>query len=92
MLSRKQTWNDEDLLEYTKLLHSEHGQSKAEETSQLVYEQSDKNLQEGFANLIQSVMHRYHEEQLWSDRVRSFSTYVSVGLGILNGACAVGTD
>ena len=33
---------------------------------------------------MRSVMRRYHEEHLWSDRVRSISTYVSVGLGILN--------
>ena len=40
-------------------------------------------MQRGFDDLMRSVMRRYHEEHLWSDRVRSISTYVSVGLGIL---------
>ncbi|WFD19307.1 sensitivity to high expression protein she9 [Malassezia caprae] len=84
LLSRKPTWNDNDLLEYTKLLHSEHSFAKAEEGSQHAYEQAEREMQRGFDDLMRSVMRRYHEEHLWSDRVRSVSTYVSVGLGVLN--------
>lgn len=84
LLSRKPTWNDHDLLEYTKLLHSEHSFTKAEEHSQHAYEHAEREMQRGFDDLMRSVMRRYHEEHLWSDRVRSISTYVSVGLGVLN--------
>lgn len=84
LLSRKSTWNDNDLLEYTKLLHSEHSFAKAEESSQHAYEQAEREMQRGFDDLMRSVMHRYHEEHLWSDRVRSLSTYASIGLGVLN--------
>lgn len=84
LLSRKSTWNDNDLLAYTKLLHSEHSFAKAEEGSQHAYEQAEREMQRGFDDLMRSVMRRYHEEHIWSDRVRSISTYVSIGLGVLN--------
>lgn len=84
LLSRKSTWRDSDLMEYTSLLHSEHSHAKAEEQSQLEYERAEDNMQRGFDDLMRSVMRRYHEEHIWSDRVRSISTYVSVGLGALN--------
>lgn len=84
MLSRKSTWRDNDLTEYTSLLHSEHSYAKAEEQSQHAYERAESDLQRGFDDLMRVVMRRYHEEHLWSDRVRSVSTYVSVGLGVLN--------
>ena len=84
LLSRKSSWKDDDLTEYTTLLHSEHNHVRAEERSQLEYERTESEMQRGFDDLMRSVMRRYHEEHLWSDRVRSISTYVSVGLGILN--------
>lgn len=84
LLSRKSTWKDDDLTEYTTLLHSEHNHVRTEEQSQQEYERAESEMQRGFDDLMRSVMRRYHEEHLWSDRVRSVSTYVSVGLGILN--------
>lgn len=84
LLSRKSTWKDDDLTEYTTLLHSEHNHVRKEEQSQHEYERAESEMQRGFDDLMRSVMRRYHEEHLWSDRVRSVSTYVSVGLGILN--------
>lgn len=85
LLTRKPSWNDADLVEYTKLLHSEHSLAKAEEQSEQKYEEAEGAMHRGFDDLMRSVMNRYHEEHLWSDRVRSVSTYVSVGLAILNG-------
>ena len=90
LLSRKGTWNDTDLADYTKLLHSEHQHAKAEERAEKEYEYSDAEVQRGFDDLMRAVMHRYHEEQIWSDRVRSLSTYVSIGLGVVNGRCGSG--
>ncbi|PKI85020.1 sensitivity to high expression protein she9 [Malassezia vespertilionis] len=84
LLSRKPTWNDTDLSEYTKLLHSEHSDAKAEEQSEQQYNTAETEMERGFDDLMRSVMRRYHEEHLWSDRIRSVSTYVSIGLGLLN--------
>ncbi|WFD46758.1 sensitivity to high expression protein she9 [Malassezia furfur] len=84
LLTRKASWNDSDLIEYTKLLHSEHSFAKAEERSEQEYEQAEDRMERGFDDLMRSVMRRYHEEHLWSDRVRSVSSYVSLGMGALN--------
>ncbi|KAI3626935.1 SHE9 [Malassezia furfur] len=83
LLTRKASWNDSDLIEYTKLLHSEHSFAKAEERSEQEYEQAEDRMERGFDDLMRSVMRRYHEEHLWSDRVRSVSSYVSLGMVLI---------
>lgn len=88
LLTRKASWNDADLSEYTRLLHMEHSFAKAEERSEREYEQAEERMERGFDDLMRSVMRRYHEEHLWSDRVRSMSSYVSLGMGALNGTWA----
>ncbi|WFC97584.1 sensitivity to high expression protein she9 [Malassezia yamatoensis] len=84
LLTRKASWNDSDLAEYTRLLHSEHSLAKAEERTEQEYEEAEDRMERGFDDLMRSVMRRYHEEHLWSDRIRSVSTYVSLGMGALN--------
>ena len=85
LLTRKASWNDSDLAAYTRLLHSEHSLAKAEERTEQEYEEAEDRMERGFDDLMRSVMRRYHEEHLWSDRIRSVSTYVSLGMGALNG-------
>ena len=86
LLTRRSSWNDADLSEYTRLLHSEHALAKSEEQSHEAFEHAETQVQHGVDELMHAVMRRYHEEHIWSDRVRSASTYASVGLGVLNGA------
>lgn len=85
LLTRKSTWNDAELAEYTTLLHKEHSFAKAEENNEREYQQAEDHMERGFDDLMRSVMRRYHEEHLWSDRVRSVSSYISLGLGVANG-------
>ncbi|PWN52442.1 hypothetical protein IE53DRAFT_385122 [Violaceomyces palustris] len=84
LLSRKSTWSDADLSEYTRLLRSEHSQSRDEEIAEKVLEDAEREVQNGFDRLMKGVMLRYHEEQIWSDRVRSISTYGSLIVVALN--------
>lgn len=86
LLSRRQTWNDNDLAEYTRVLHSEHSLAKTEERSHREFERAEAEEQRGLDELMHAVMQRYHEEHIWSDRVRSVSTYASVALAVVNGA------
>lgn len=37
-----------------------------------------------YMNLARSIMERYHEEQLWSDKIRSVSTYGTWALMVVN--------
>ncbi|WFD30074.1 sensitivity to high expression protein she9 [Malassezia sp. CBS 17886] len=84
LLSRKPTWNDNDLAVYTKLLHSEHSYAKEQERSEQRYDDAEAAVQRGFDELMSTVMRRYHDEHLWSDRIRSVSTYVHIALAVMN--------
>lgn len=86
LLSRRQTWNDNDLAEYTRILHAEHSLAKTEEQSHQEFERAEAEEQRGIDELMHAVMKRYHEEHIWSDRVRSVSTYASFALAVVNGA------
>ncbi|CAD6914448.1 unnamed protein product [Tilletia controversa] len=86
LLSRKSSWSENDLSQYTTLLRSEHSQNRSETDSQARYEQAEQELQSAFDELVRAVMRRYHEEQIWSDKVRNASSYASIivaGLNIL---------
>ncbi|KAE8230443.1 hypothetical protein CF326_g4561 [Tilletia indica] len=86
LLSRKSSWSENDLSQYTTLLRSEHSQNRSETDSQARYEQAEQELQSAFDELVRAVMRRYHEEQIWSDKIRNASSYASLivaGLNIL---------
>ncbi|KAK0533822.1 sensitivity to high expression protein she9 [Tilletia horrida] len=84
LLSRKSSWSEDDLSSYTALLRSEHSQTRAETDSQSRYEQAERELQSAFDDLVRAVMRRYHEEQIWSDKVRNASSYASLVVAALN--------
>ncbi|KAK0530108.1 sensitivity to high expression protein she9 [Tilletia horrida] len=86
LLSRKSSWSEDDLSSYTALLRSEHSQTRAETDSQSRYEQAERELQSAFDDLVRAVMRRYHEEQIWSDKVRNASSYASLVVAALNTA------
>ncbi|KDN44269.1 mitochondrial distribution and morphology family 33, partial [Tilletiaria anomala UBC 951] len=84
LLSRKSTWSEEELATYTRLLHSEHSQARAEKEAEREYELAEEIVQKSFDMLMSAIAQRYHEEHIWSDRIRNVSTWGSVGIAILN--------
>jgi len=84
LLSRKSAWSEDDLSAYTSLLRSEHSQTRAETESQSRYERAERDVQAAFDDLIRAVMRRYHEEQVWSDKVRNASSYATLIVAGLN--------
>ncbi|EPQ26356.1 uncharacterized protein PFL1_06004 [Pseudozyma flocculosa PF-1] len=84
LLSRRASWSEQDLSEYTRLLRSEHQQAKEEEMAEKNLDEREREVQNRFDDLMKGVMTRYHEEQIWSDRVRSVSTYGSIAVVALN--------
>ncbi|KAN0061997.1 sensitivity to high expression protein she9 [Thecaphora frezii] len=84
LLSRRSSWSEQDLSEYTRLLRSEHQQAKEEEMAEKDLDEKEREVQTRFDQLMKGVMTRYHEEQIWSDRVRSVSTYGSIAVVALN--------
>lgn len=85
LLSRKNSWSEADLGRYTELLRKEHALSREEAEAEKELERSEAEVQATFDELMKAVMVRYHEEQIWSDRMRGWSTYGSLIVAALNG-------
>ncbi|KAI9278921.1 Mdm33 family-domain-containing protein [Phascolomyces articulosus] len=75
LLQRKHMWTGEDVTRFTELYRLEHDHSRAEVTAKERYQHAEKQMDREYMALAQSIMERYHEEQLWSDKIRSVSTY-----------------
>ncbi|CBQ68762.1 related to SHE9-mitochondrial inner membrane protein [Sporisorium reilianum SRZ2] len=84
LLSRKNAWDERDLSRYTELLRKEHALSRHESDAEKVLERTEADVQACFDELMRAVMVRYHEEQIWSDRMRGMSTYGSLVVAGLN--------
>lgn len=84
LLSRKNSWSESDLSRYTELLRKEHALSKEELEAEKELEKTEADVQSAFDDLMKAVMVRYHEEQIWSDRMRGMSTYGSLVVAGLN--------
>ncbi|GAK67960.1 mitochondrial distribution and morphology family 33 [Moesziomyces antarcticus] len=84
LLSRKASWTETDLSRYTQLLRAEHTMTKHEAEAEKTLEQTEAEVQKAFDSMMKAVMVRYHEEQLWSDRMRGMSTYGSLIVAGLN--------
>jgi sensitive to high expression protein 9 len=47
---------------------------------------TDEAIEQEFQNLTRAILNRYHEEQVWSDKIRSASTYgslLALGLNVV---------
>ncbi|KAG2179195.1 hypothetical protein INT43_002045 [Umbelopsis isabellina] len=84
LLQRKHSWTGEDVTRFTELYRLEHLHSQQEVTAKESYRQSEKQMDRQYMELTRSIMERYHEEQLWSDKIRSVSTYGTWALMVVN--------
>lgn len=78
LLQRKSTWSSEDVSRFTSLVHQDHLNTLAESSSKAASQAADESLEREFGALTQVILERYHEEQVWSDKIRSASTYGSM--------------
>lgn len=84
LLQRKHNWTGEDVTRFTELYRLEHLHSQQEATAKENYRQSEKQMDRQYMELTRAIMERYHEEQLWSDKIRSVSTYGTWALMVVN--------
>lgn len=75
LLQRKHQWNAEDVTRFTELYRSEHTHAQEETAAKEEFHRSEKAMDREYLELTRSMMERYHEEQLWSDKIRGASTY-----------------
>jgi len=80
LLQRKHAWTPNDLERFTALYRSDHANEQAETAAQDNLVATERRAEEAAARLSASILARYHEEQIWSDKIRRMSTWGTWGL------------
>lgn len=80
LLQRKHAWSPNDLERFTQLYRSDHANEQAEAAAQENLLAVERRAEEAAARLSASILARYHEEQIWSDKIRRMSTWGTWGL------------
>ncbi|KAK9473012.1 Mdm33 family-domain-containing protein [Dipodascopsis tothii] len=75
LLQRKHAWSAEDLERFTSLYRSDHANEQEETLAHDRLARAERNADEVQAELGRSILARYHEEQIWSDKIRRASTW-----------------
>lgn len=84
LLQRKSTWTDEDVGRFTSLVRQDHLFEQEELRAKEAAMQTEEGVEREFSELMRVILNRYHEEQVWSDKIRSASTYGSLTVLGLN--------
>ncbi|WVW85456.1 hypothetical protein I302_107494 [Kwoniella bestiolae CBS 10118] len=78
LLERKHSWDDSDVLRFTHLVRQDHSSSHAVARTSDEMKEKELKVDKAFNELMQTILQRYHEEQVWSDKIRSVSTYANL--------------
>lgn len=84
LLHRKHAWTPEDLERFTSLYRSDHANEQTESAAQKEVSDTEARYEEASTTLARRILARYHEEQIWSDKIRQMSTWGTWGLMGLN--------
>lgn len=71
---------------FTTLVRQDHLYEQEEARAKTAVEETEAAVEREFSQLMRTILARYHEEQVWSDKIRSASTYGSLaalGLNLL---------
>jgi sensitive to high expression protein 9, mitochondrial len=80
LLARKDTWTPADLERFTNLYRSDHGNEQAVQEAASKLAEAERVAEQAANRLSTSILSRYHEEQIWSDKIRRMSTWGTWGL------------
>ncbi|KAF9430081.1 sensitivity to high expression protein she9 [Entomortierella beljakovae] len=80
LLQRKHLWSPNDVIRFTDLYRSEHANEQAELQAKIAFRQAEADVETKSRLLTRVITERYHEEQVWSDKIRAASTYGTWGL------------
>jgi sensitive to high expression protein 9, mitochondrial len=75
LLERKSTWTDTDVSRFTVLVRQDHALEQAEARAKAGVARTEDGVEREFSALMRAILARYHEEQVWSDKIRSVATY-----------------
>ncbi|CAI7634644.1 unnamed protein product [Penicillium palitans] len=80
LLQRKHAWSSTDLERFTLLYRNDHTNEVAETETSQALSAAEREAEEAAGQLSKSILSRYHEEQVWSDKIRRMSTWGTWGL------------
>lgn len=80
LLQRKSSWSDDDLGRFTALVRADHAREQEEAQAKTAVAAFEDAVEREFNALMRVILARYHEEQVWSDKIRSASTYGSLAV------------
>ncbi|KAK0714512.1 Mdm33 family-domain-containing protein [Lasiosphaeris hirsuta] len=80
LLARKDTWSPPDLERFTSLYRLDHELEAQVATASAELTEAETDDSRLSAALNAGILRRYHEEQIWSDRIRRQSTWGTWGL------------
>ncbi|ABN64828.2 predicted protein, partial [Scheffersomyces stipitis CBS 6054] len=86
LLTRKHNWTPEDLERFTELYRNDHLNEQLEQEAELKVEEAEQKADSIQLKLTQSILTRYHEEQIWSDKIRrasTWGTWILMGINIM---------
>lgn len=84
LLARKDSWSPVDLERFTELYRADHVLEGEVVASQEALTEAEADEQSLSQRLNAGILKRYHEEQIWSDRIRRASTWGTWGLMGMN--------
>lgn len=84
LLERKNSWNPVDLDRFTRIYMTTHDLDKTVKDSTGNLKNLEELQETTHDALIRSIMNRYHEEQIWSDKIRQFSTWGTILIMCIN--------
>lgn len=84
LLTRKHSWTPSDLEHFTHLYREDHASGPMVKTAEENLEKSELALEQIRGSLVKEISKKYHEEYLWNIKMRGLSSWVTVGLMVLN--------
>lgn len=80
LLARKDSWTPSDLERFTALYRMDHTNEAAVVEAGQRLADAEREAETAAGKLSSSILSRYHEEQIWSDKIRRMSTWGTWGL------------
>jgi sensitive to high expression protein 9 len=80
LLARKDSWMPSDLERFTSLYRMDHTNEQAVQEAGTRLADAEREAEHAANELSRSILSRYHEEQIWSDKIRRMSTWGTWGL------------
>lgn len=86
LLQRKHSWTPSDLERFTQLYKDDAENLQLQEQAKERLGELEAKEEEISTNLYRAILTRYHEEQIWSDKIRrtsTWGTFILMGVNIL---------